>query len=150
MRREPVDVAGLLATGRLVPQAPDLVALTDSVDAADRDVIASDANLALFSPWAEAMLYEAGLRAARVMVQAAGYRIDAGQGAHVTAIDGADAITSRAHHPVFVRLHRMRRRRHDFMYETAADPTERDLAQARVDVSTLIGLARHAIEALAK
>lgn len=65
MRREPVDVAGLLATGGLVPQAPDLVSLTDPMDAADRDVIASHANLALFSPRAEAMLYEAGLRLPR-------------------------------------------------------------------------------------
>lgn len=148
MRREPVSISGLIAAGRLVPQAPDRVALTYVVDAAARDVIASDANIALFSPWAEAMLYEAGLRAARVIVQAAGYRIDAGQGAHVTAIDGADAITEPAHHPMFVRLHRMRRRRHDFMYETAADPTKLDLAQARVDVESLIEIARHAVEAI--
>ena len=138
----------MIAAGRLVPQAPDRQALIYVVDAAARDVIASDANIALFSPWAEAMLYEAGLRAARVIVQAVGYRIDAGQGAHVTAIDGADAITERAHHPMFVRLHRMRRRRHDFMYETAAEPTERDLAQARVDVESLIEIARHAVEAI--
>lgn len=148
MMRAPVSVEGLIAAGRLVPQAPDLVALRLVVEAAARDVVASDANIELFSPWAETMLYEAGLRAARVIVHAAGYRIDAGQGAHMTAIDGADAITGRAHHAVFVRLHRMRRRRHDFMYETAVDPSERDLAQARADVTSLIDLAQHAIEAI--
>lgn len=148
MRREPVSVEGLIAAGRLVPQAPDAPALTLVLGAAALDVTASDANLGEFSPWAETMLYEAGLRAARVIVQAAGYRIDAGLGAHVTAIDGADAITGRAHHPVFVRLHRMRRRRHDFMYETAADPTERDLAQARADVESLIEVARRAVVAI--
>jgi hypothetical protein len=51
MRREPVSVSGLIAAGRLVPQAPDRQALIYVVDAAARDVIASDANIALFSPW---------------------------------------------------------------------------------------------------
>lgn len=92
------------------------------------------------------MLYEAGLRSARVIVQAAGYRIDASARAHVTAIDAADTLTDDEHHPVFVRLHRMRRRRHEFMYETAPDPTEQDLAQARRDVILLMSLARLATE----
>ncbi len=94
------------------------------------------------------MLYEAGLRCSRIIVQAAGYRIDAGAGAHRTAIDAADALTGRARHTVFVRLHRMRRRRNEFMYETAADPTEQDLAQARRDVVLLHEVARKALEAI--
>lgn len=146
MRRAPLSVVEMLGAGRLVVQAPDRVTLGHVLDGAERDVVASDANIAAFSPWAEAMLYEAGLRSARVIVQAAGYRIDAGAGAHVTAIDAADAITGHVHHPVFVRLHRMRRRRNNFMYETTVDPTEQDLAQARRDVETLIAVARDAVE----
>lgn len=148
MRRGPLSVEELLTAGRLVMQAPDPVTLGLVVDGAERDVVASDANVATFSPWAEAMLYEAGLRSARVIVQAAGYRIDVGGGAHVTAIDAADAITGNVHHTVFVRLHRMRRRRNNFMYETAQDPSEQDLAQARRDVETLITVARKSIEGI--
>jgi len=83
MRRGSLPVADLLSAGRLVKQVPDRVALTRAVDGAELDVLASDANIATFSPWADAMLYEAGLRSARVIVQAAGYRIDAGAGAHI-------------------------------------------------------------------
>ncbi len=122
MRPGPLSVQELLHAGRLVAQAPDRVTFRQVVEGAERDVLASDANIARFSPWAETMLYEAGLRSARVIDQAAAYRIDAGAGARITAIDAADAITGRARHPVFVRLHRMRRRRHEFMYATTADP----------------------------
>lgn len=145
---KPTTIQEMLSAGRLVAQAPDRVALAQVTESAERDVLAADANLVTFSPWADAMLYEAGLRAARVIVQAAGYRIDAGAGAHVTAIDGADALTGRTHHVVFLRLHRMRRRRNMFMYETTPDPSESDLMQARRDVRALIEVAKHALNSI--
>lgn len=141
-------IAQLVGEGRLVPQAPDPRALTNALDTAARDIVAADANRRTFTPWADAMLYEAGLRAARAIVGAAGYRIDSGGRAHITAIDAADALTGQREHRLFVRLHRMRRRRNDFMYDTAADPTEVDLTQARIDVEALIVLAKAAVEAL--
>lgn len=149
MAMKPTTLQQMLDAGRLIVQAPDRVALSQVIENADRDVLAADANVVTFSPWAEAMLYEAGLRAARVIVQAAGYRIDAGAGAHMTAIDAADAVTGGTHHTVFVRLHRMRRRRNSFMYETTPDPSESDLAQARLDVLAVIQVAKAAVEALA-
>jgi hypothetical protein len=141
-------IGRLIAEGRLLAQQPDKRTLVETLDGADRDIEAADANLESFSPWSDAMLYEAGLRAARAVVQAAGYRIDSGAGAHKTTIDAADALTGGRHHPVFVRLHRMRRRRNDFMYGTAPDPTERDLNQARADVVALIVVARQAVAAI--
>ena len=93
------------------------------------------------------MLYEASLRAARVIVQAAGFRIATDRG-HVTAIDAADALTDGDHHRRFVRLHRMRRMRHEFMYETRHPPSAADLAQARLDVEALLAVAEAALAAL--
>jgi putative protein kinase ArgK-like GTPase of G3E family len=71
---------------------------------------------------------------------AAGYRIAADRG-HVTAIDAADALTGGRHHGIFLRLHRLRRRRHEFMYKTPADPGQQELSTARADVIELIGIA---------
>jgi hypothetical protein len=142
------SVAELLAAGRLVPQAADMRALREALELAARDIQAADANRDTFTPWADAMLYEAGLRGARVIVQAAGYRIDAGARAHVTAIDAADALTGHRHRLLFVRLHRMRRRRNEFMYEAAPDPTDTDLAQARLDVEAVVALANATLDAL--
>ena len=139
-------ISALVAEGRLLVQAPDWVTLAATIDGAERDVAAADANLEDFSPWADAMLYEAGLRAARAIVQAHGFRIGAGARAHVTAIDAADALTSDQLHLLFVRLHRMRRRRNEFMYGTTVDPTEQDLAQARRDIVALIAAARRVID----
>jgi hypothetical protein len=139
-------IARLVAEGRLIPQPPDQALLGETLDEAERDIRAADANLGTFNPWSDAMLYEAGLRSSRAIVQAAGYRIDAGAGAHKTTIDAADALTEGQHHPVFVRLHRMRRRRNDFMYGTAPDPTNSDLIQARADVVALVGAARQAVD----
>ena len=134
----------MIAAGRLRAQEPDPTAIVESLDLAERDLEAAAANKDRFAPWAETMLYEAGLRAARAIVMAAGYRVSADRG-HVTAIDAADALTGGIHHRIFVRLHRLRRRRHEFMYETAAEPGAQELATARADVTQLIGIARQRI-----
>jgi multidrug efflux pump subunit AcrA (membrane-fusion protein) len=141
-------IAALVAEGRLVPQPPDPAALRASLDAAVRDVQAAEATRTEYASWADAMLYEAGLRAARTIVLAAGYRVDAAKGAHAVTIDAADVLTQERKHTVFTRLQRMRRRRNEFMYETGPDPTEADLEQARVDVLVVLALARAALEAL--
>ena len=100
-----------------------------SLDAARRDIEAATANVGAFPAWAEAIFYEAGLRCARAIVGAAGYRISSERG-HVTAIDAADTLTGGSHHPIFVRLHRMRRTRHEFLYETRPAPSRTDLDRA--------------------
>ena len=111
------SIGGLVVAGRLVAQRADVAALEAMLDEAARDVAAADANMRSYGSWADAMLYEAALRSARVIVQAAGYRIVARDRAHVTTIDAADMLTGGAHHAVFTRLHRMRRKRNEFMYE---------------------------------
>lgn len=137
-------IADLIAAGRLRLQEPDRDALIETLDLAERDLEAASANEDRYAPWAETMLYEAGLRAARVVVMAAGYRIAADRG-HVTAIDAADTLTSGRHHRIFVRFHRLRRRRNEFMYETSAEPGSQELATARADVTQLIAIARQQI-----
>jgi hypothetical protein len=136
----------LVADGRLRVQAPDTVMLASTLEAARADLLAAATVEVASGSWAEAMLYEAGLRAARVIVQAAGFRIAAERG-HLTAIDGADALTEGAHHLQFLRLHRMRRMRHEFMYEVRHAPTAADLLQAREDLETLLEVARCRLEA---
>ena len=81
-----------------------------------------------------------------MIVQAAGFRIAADRG-HVTAIDTADALTDGVHHRPFLRLHRMRRMRREFMYQTRHPPSAADLAQARLDVEALLAVAAAAIAA---
>jgi hypothetical protein len=139
-----VDLAELLADGLLRLQPPDRAALDASLGAAARDVEAAKANVETFPAWAETMFYEAGLRCARAVVAAAGYRISTERG-HVTAIDAADALTAGSHHPIFVRLHRMRRTRHEFMYETRPDPSRTDLDRAARDVERLLEVALSAV-----
>ena len=134
-------VAGLVAAGELREQAPDWQMLLETLELAERDLEAAAANASQFPPWAETMIYGAGLRAARVIVMAAGYRIAAERG-HVTAINAADALTEEVHHRIFVRLHRLRRRRHEFMYEAASEPGAQELATAEHDARQLIAIAR--------
>ena len=148
MARALASIADLVAEGRLIPQPPDATALGAVLAAGLRDLEAAEANRATYAPWADAMLYEAGLRAARVIVQAAGYRIDSGKGAHATTIDAADVLTDQRHHSVFTRLQRMRRRRNDFMYETAPEPSDGDLDRAGADVAILLELAAAALDAI--
>jgi|SRR5450756_116411 len=148
MVRALASITELVSSGRLVPQPPDAAALLAVLVAGRRDLEAAESNRVTYAPWSDAMLYEAGLRAARVVVQAAGYRIDAGKGAHAATIDAADVLTGQRHHPQFTRLQRMRRRRNDFMYGTAPEPTQADLDRARLDVTLLLDLAGKAVEAI--
>jgi hypothetical protein len=141
---DPPQIGRLVEDGRLKLQRPDTRALRDWLQEATVDLEASRSNQAAFPSWAQAMLYEAGLRCARVIVHAAGYRIAVDRG-HVTAIDGADALTGGRQHRLFVRLHRMRRQRHDFMYESAPDPSGSDLEQWQRDIAGLIALAESAL-----
>jgi hypothetical protein len=136
----------LLADGRVRTAQADFDALEATLVAAERDIAASAEVAAQHPGWSEAMLYEAGLRSARAIVQAHGFRISS-HGGHVAAIDAADALTVGRHHRTFVRLHRMRRMRHDFMYETAPEPSRQDLDQAERDVTSLIAIARQAVAA---
>lgn len=149
MTKSPGTIDKLVAEGRLVTQAPDASALSAMLEEAERDIAAADANVLMFGSWADAMLYESGLRSARVIVQAAGYRIIVRDRAHVTTIDAADALTGGAHHAAFIRLHRMRRRRNEFMYAATAEPTISDTQQARHDASLLSSVARQAVADLA-
>jgi hypothetical protein len=143
-----VDLAELIADGLLHLQPPDRAALQASLDAARRDIDAANANVADFPAWAEAIFFEAGLRSARAIVGAAGYRISSERG-HVTAIDAADTLTGGSHHPILVRLHRMRRTRHEFLYETRPDPSRTDLDRAARDVERLVEVAASALARLA-
>jgi hypothetical protein len=133
----------LTADGRLRPQRPDRHTLEKTLESAQQDVNAAAAMEGTSLAWAESILYEAGLRCARVTVQAAGWRITADRG-HQTAIDAADALTGGRLHRQFLRLHRMRRVRHEFMYEVGREPTQADIEQARRDVAVLLAEA-HAI-----
>jgi hypothetical protein len=141
------EIGDLVADGRLRPSRPDATVLREVIDAAGRDLEAARSNKGAFPAWSETMLYEAGLRCARVIVQAAGYRVAADRG-HVTAIDAADALTAGRHHRRFVRLHRMRRWRHEFMYGTNPDPSPGDLEQAERDVLALLRVARATVRDL--
>lgn len=125
-----------------------LTSITELVSSGRRDLEAAESNRATYAPWSDAMLYEAGLRAARVIVQSAGHRIDAGKGAHAATIDAADVLTGQTHHRQFTRLQRMRRRRNDFMYDTAPEPTHADLDRARLDVTLLLDVAQKALDAI--
>ncbi|MEP7378780.1 MAG: hypothetical protein ABI725_04380 [Chloroflexota bacterium] len=137
------EIGEMVADGRLRLQRPDRSVLLESLAAARNDLVAANSNAAAFPAWAETMLYEAGLRCARTIVQAAGYRIAAERG-HVTAIDAADTLTA-SNHRLFVRLHRMRRQRHEFMYESAPEPSLADLDQGRKDVEALIRLVEQSM-----
>ena len=146
-RPDLVRIDDLIVDGRLRPQRADPFILPNMLEAAARDLEAARANDLTFPSWAMSMRYEAGLRCARIIVQAAGHRIAADRG-HVTAIDAADTLTEGRHHLTFVRLHRMRRMRHEFMYEVGADPSIQDLDLARQDVTMLITLAKAAVDGL--
>ena len=91
-RARHVDPQELIADGRLRIQRLDRHALEEVIAAARADLVAARAMAAISPGWTEAILYEAGLRCARVIVQAQGFRISADKGQQ-TAIDAANAFS---------------------------------------------------------
>ena len=91
---------------------------------------------------AMAVVYEAGLRACRGLIDLGGYRVLDRPGSHRTAIDAAGEILGKDWRLALRRLDAARRFRHDTLYGDAPPAGDAQLGRAADDVRALVGELR--------
>ncbi len=122
----------LLRQKLLKKQVPDFQQIDNQVNRALKDLKAAEANLAIDLSWAVAIAYHAMIRAGRALIYSRGYLPTARQ-THKTIVDVAGVILGPGYRQLIARFNRLRRKRHDFIYDSKNHTT---LREARIALET--------------
>lgn len=96
---------------------PDLDQIRHQVKRAEQDLQTARANLKIDVTWALTIAYHAMIRACRALVYAQGYLPTANQ-SHKTVVELAGMILGKEYDDLVSKLNRLRRRRHNFIYDS--------------------------------
>lgn len=128
----------LLRQKLLRKQTPDFQQIDNQIIRALKDLKAAEANLAIDLSWAVAIAYHAMIRAGRALIYSRGY-LPTSKRTHKTVVDVAGVILGTDYQELIARFNRLRRKRHDFIYDSKNQTT---LREARLALKT----ARELIE----
>lgn len=99
-------------------QRPDFKQIAHQLQRSLRDLKTAEANLAIDVTWSFAIAYHSMIRAGRALMYSKGY-LPTGQHSHKTVVEFTRLTVGEEFHSVVDRFNRMRRRRHDFIYDSA-------------------------------
>lgn len=94
-----------------------------------RDISTAKANLSIDEEWAFSIAYHAMLRAGRALMQSMGYR-PKGKEQHKTVVTFCEKILGGECKSLVLTFNRMRRKRHDFIYEPEKPIARREVAHS--------------------
>ena len=98
-------------------QTPDFKQIRKQLERSLKDLKASEANLNIDLTWAFAIAYHAMMRASKALMFSKGYLPTAKQ-THKTIIEFTKLILGEEYENIIARFNRMRRQRHDFIYDS--------------------------------
>lgn len=127
----------LLRQKLLKELAPDFRQIDKQVIRALKDLKTAEANLAIDLSWAVAIAYHAMIRAGRALIYSRGYLPTTRQ-THKTIVDVAGAILGPDYRQLIARFNRLRRKRHDFIYDSKNHTTLREARSALKTAGELI------------
>ena len=96
---------------------PDFDQIRHQLKRAEQDLQTAQANLKIDVTWALTITYHAMIRACRALVYAKGYLPTANQ-SHKTVVELAGVILGKEYDDLISKLNRLRRRRHNFIYDS--------------------------------
>jgi len=102
-----------------------------------KDLQTSRANLTIDEEWSYTIAYHGMLRAGRALIMALGYRAK-GKDQHRTVIQFTSRVLGSQFKDLIIRFDRMRRKRHDFIYEANSPIPKRETKQAISDAEALV------------
>ncbi len=102
-----------------------------------QDLQTSKFNLTIDEAWSYAIAYHAMLRAGRALMMSFGYR-PLGKDQHATAVRFASVVFGNEIKELIHKFDRMRRKRHDFIYEPNRPIPRQEAEQAIADAEELI------------
>ncbi|NOR22344.1 MAG: HEPN domain-containing protein [Candidatus Aminicenantes bacterium] len=102
-----------------------------------KDLQTSKANLAIDREWSYAISYHAVLRAGRALMMSFGYR-PRGRDQHTTVVRFASIVFGDKFKGLVRNFDRMRRKRHDFIYEPDRPISRQEAEQSIKDAEALV------------
>lgn len=126
-----------LRDSRVKKVTPDLQQIEHQLKRARRDLVTAGSLLPVDLTWAFAIAYHAMIRASRALMYSKGY-IPAGEQSHKTIIQFAGSTLGSEFSDLMGRFNRMRRRRHEFIYESRNRITRREAQTALETAERLV------------
>ncbi len=98
-------------------QSPDFKQIEYQLRRAQKDLKTAESNLSIDLAWAFAIAYHAMMRASKALMYSKGY-LPTAKMSHKTIVEFAKLSLSNEYENLISRFNRMRRQRHDFIYDS--------------------------------
>jgi len=125
-------------------QAPDHDQITKQLSRASKDLRTAEALSSIDRIWSFTIAYHAMIRAGRAFMFAKGY-LPTTLNPHKTIVEFTREALGAHYGDLILRFDRMRRKRHDFIYESANHTTEREALAAIETAQDLIRRIRECL-----
>lgn len=98
-------------------QYPDFKQIEYQLKRAQKDLKTAESNLSIDITWAFAIAYHAMIRASKALMYSKGY-LPTAKKSHKTILEFTKLIIGKEYENLINRFNRMRRQRHDFIYDS--------------------------------
>ena len=114
-------------------EKPDFKQIAYQLKRAQKDLTTAEANLSIDLTWAFAIAYHAMIRASKALMYSKGY-LPTAKRSHKTIVELTKLILGSEYESIIGRFSRMRRRRHDFIYDSKNNITSHE-AKSSIDTA---------------
>ena len=114
-------------------EKPDFKQIAYQLKRAQKDLTTGEANLSIDLTWAFAIAYHAMMRASKALMYSKGY-LPTAKRSHKTIVELTKLILGSEYESIIGRFSRMRRRRHDFIYDSKNNITPHE-AKSSIDIA---------------
>jgi uncharacterized protein (UPF0332 family) len=114
-------------------EKPDFKQIGCQIKRANKDLKTAEANLSIDLTWAFAIAYHAMMRAGKALIYSRGY-LPTAKKSHKTIVELTKLILGNEYENLMAHFSRMRRRRHDFIYDSKNHITSHE-AKTSIDAA---------------
>lgn len=118
-------------------QDPDFRQIRNQLRRAEKDLLTAEAVLGIDRTWCFTIAYHATIRACRALMYSRGF-LPTAKNSHKTVLEFTRALFGDEPGQLLLRLDRMRRKRHDFIYEAENHTSESEARTALATAQALI------------
>ena len=136
-----MDYEKLLKDHLIKKQRPDLEQIKSQLIRAEKDLQTAESVIPIDLTWSFAIAYHAMIRAGRALMFSRGY-LPTTKNSHKTIMEFTGSILGDKYKDLMLRFNRMRRKRHDFIYDSQNHTTLSEATSAIKTARELIDKIR--------
>lgn len=141
-----MDYERFLKDKLIKKQKPDFKQISHQLQRSLKDLKTAEANLKIDLTWSFAIAYHAMIRAGRALMYSKGY-LPTAKHSHKTIVEFTRLTLGDEYHSLVGKFNRMRRQRHDFIYDTKNHITSHEakssLEAAQKLIDKIIAMVKH-------